>query len=42
MTQAIKERGRVRRMRMALMPVRISAHGPGPVGSAGCRISITY
>ena len=34
LTQAIRDRGRVRRMRMAEIPVNIRAQGPGPVGSA--------
>ena len=30
----MRERGRVRMMRRTEIPVRISAQGPGPVGSA--------
>ena len=34
MTHAIKDKGSVRIIRIALIPVRMRAQGPGPVGSA--------
>ena len=34
LTQASRERGRVRMMSRAEMPVSMMAHGPGPAGSA--------
>ena len=34
LTQAIRDRGSVRMMRRAEMPVSMMAQGPGPVGSA--------